>query len=176
MKVNVDIKEGGGKNKYLFILMIILFISLLVSSFFGLYYKNKYDNGWKLKNVKNEYKIVTDTIRDTIPIPYKVIVKGKQITKLPLAHPDTVYSGDSVNVDVPITQKTYKDSSYKVIISGYDPTLDSIEIYRKTIYQIKTITKFKERRWNIGPTIGYGMTPNGFHSFIGIGITYNLLK
>lgn len=155
-------------NKKIFSYLIIAVISFVVA--FMLIGKNK-----PSIVIKNTTKVVTDTIRDTIPKPYAVKEIKNKIVKLAIH--DTIGNIDSANVDIPITQKTYKDSSYKVVISGYDPTLDSIEIYRKTIYQIKTITKFKDRnRWNIGPVIGYGMTEKGWHPFFGIGITYNLFR
>lgn len=76
-------------------------------------------------------------------------------------------------VVIPITQKVYKDSDYTAYVSGYHSSLDSISVRHK----VTTITiKQKARRWNVGVSAGYGMTPKGFQPYVGIGVTFNLLK
>ena len=77
---------------------------------------------------------------------------------------------DSINVQIPITQKVYEDSTYKAYISGYNASLDSFYIYPQT--KIVTI-KEKPKRWNIGISAGYGITPKGIQPYLGIGIQYN---
>lgn len=42
--------------------------------------------------------------------------------------------GDSVRVVVPITQRVYEDSLYRAWVSGYNPRLDSLLLYRKEVY------------------------------------------
>ena len=79
-------------------------------------------------------------------------------------------------VEIPITQKEYKDSNYTAYVSGFNAKLDSIEVRTKVVTYTKSVTKF--RTWNIGLTGGYGY---GFRSkqlepFIGIGITLNLFR
>lgn len=88
---------------------------------------------------------------------------------------DTLKSEENLPqpVVIPITQKVYKDSDYTAYVSGYKPTLDSIYVRHK----VTTITiKQKARRWNVGVSAGYGMTPKGFQPYVGIGVTFNLLK
>lgn len=76
-------------------------------------------------------------------------------------------------VVIPITQKVYKDSDYTAYVSGYKPSLDSISVRHK----VTTITiKQKPSRWNVGVSAGYGMTPKGFQPYLGIGVTFNLIK
>ena len=41
---------------------------------------------------------------------------------------------DSVEVKIPITQKVYEDSTYKVVVRGYNPELVSLDIYNRTLY------------------------------------------
>lgn len=85
---------------------------------------------------------------------------------------------DSVDIELPITQKVYRDSTYTAYISGYNPRLDSLLVYPKT--QIITITeKAKPKRWSVGVQVGYGMTLNGtpqFAPYIGVGVSYNLFN
>lgn len=82
-----------------------------------------------------------DTIHDSIPYPvYETLVRT-------IPEPFPVYitlDGDTVKepvyVPLPITQKEYKTDDYRLSISGYNPNLDYIEVYRRTEYITKTIT------------------------------------
>ena len=99
---------------------------------------------------------VRDTIRDTVPeIRYEKVVSLKHDT-LRLVE---LVPGDTTVVvaEVPVSQKEYSDdSTYRAWVSGYRPNLDSIDIYRKTVYVEKTITKTKGQKFFVGPYVGYG--------------------
>jgi hypothetical protein len=76
---------------------------------------------------------------------------------------DTVY--------VPIEVKTYEGSDYKAWISGFNASLDSMEVYPKTVY----VTKYKNpRRFGLGLTAGYGYGKGGFSPYVGIGGYYRI--
>lgn len=77
---------------------------------------------------------------------------------------------DSVNVQIPITQRVYEDSTYRAYVSGFDARLDSIYIYPQT--KIVTI-KEKPKRWHLSVSAGYGITPKGFQPYIGLGVSFN---
>lgn len=79
-------------------------------------------------------------------------------------------------VELPITQKEYRDSDYTAYVSGFHAKLDSIEVRTKEVTYTKTETKF--RRWNIGLTggYGYGFRSKQFEPFVGIGITLNIFR
>lgn len=81
---------------------------------------------------------------------------------------------DSATVEIPITQKVYRDSSYTAYVSGFRPNLDSIMIYAP----VRTVRiKDKPKRWGIGVQVGYGVTVTKqpqFAPYIGIGVSYNL--
>lgn len=127
----------------------------------------------------------TVTVTDTIPY-YKPVAKDSLVVryetvKLPavrdtvrdsLIYKDTLVH-DSVNVILPITQKKYEDSTYTAWVSGFRPNLDSINIYRKTVY--KTITE-KPSRLGIGITGGYGYGTTGFTPFLGVGLYIRLAE
>lgn len=126
-------------------------------------------------------EIKYDTIPYYMPVPVDSYITRYEVVKLPavrdtitdsLIYKDTLIH-DSVNVVVPITQKKYEDSTYTAYVSGYNPQLDSISIYRKTIYQ--TITE-KPRRFGVGITGGYGYGKGGLTPFVGVGIYYNLFN
>lgn len=142
----------------------------------------------------NDKKVVADTIKETIydTIPYyKPVLKDSLVInyiteKLPaVVKSDSDSIGvekviiDSVEVEIPITQKIYEDSLYKAFVSGYRQSLDSLIIYSPK--EIVTITniKPKEKRWGIGLQVGYGMTMNRspqFAPYIGVGISYNIFS
>ena len=84
-------------------------------------------------------------------------------------------SADSVEVELPITQKVYGDSTYRAWVSGYRPSLDSIEVYRKTIAIERTLAQ-KPKRWSIGVTggYGYGLLHGRPDVFVGVGVSYRL--
>lgn len=83
---------------------------------------------------------------------------------------------DSIIADLPMMQRHYSDSTYEVWVSGpVDPQLDSVRVFAPTT--IITRQKWKPpKRWHIGPTIGYGITPQGAQPFFGISITYSILS
>lgn len=84
-------------------------------------------------------------------------------------------SDDSVEVELPITQKVYGDSTYRAWVSGYRPSLDSIEVYRKTVTIERTLVQ-KPKRWSIGVTggYGYGLLHGRPDVFVGVGVSYRL--
>lgn len=117
-------------------------------------------------------KLVTETLFCERPIVIK-----QQVLKY-----DTIeikqQIGDSLMV-LPISQKEYSDSTYRAWISGYEPSLDSIQIFQKTNYiQIeKTITKTAIPSVVIGPSLGIGITTDGKISpFIGVSIVYPIFQ
>lgn len=132
-------------------------------------------------NVDVSTEVKYDTIPYYIPVPVDSYVTRYEVVKLPavrdtirdsLIYKDTLVY-DSVNVIVPITQKKYEDSTYTAYVSGFNPQLDSIKLYQKTIYQ--TITE-KPARWGIGLVGGYGYGIKGFTPFAGIAVYYKLFE
>ena len=139
---------------------------------------------------KPRTEVVRDTVIDTVPYyditPKDSIVIRYKTIKLPVAPKDTSLTEnyahntqdnirDSAEVEIPITQKHYADSSFDAWISGYLPKLDSLKVYPKTVTE-RTYIRQEARRWNVGLQGGYGMTPKGFLPYVGVGVTYNFLK
>lgn len=128
--------------------------------------------------------MVYDTIPYLKPVPKDSVVIRYVTTTLPaIQHIDTVTVFDSVQVEIPITQKEYRDSAYHAFVSGYMPSLDSITVYPRTIYINSTTTsKYipKTKRWGIGLQAGYGAYINNstVHAapYIGIGISYDIFS
>lgn len=80
---------------------------------------------------------------------------------------------DSLTLQLPITQNVYEGEDYKAYVSGIYPSLDSVFVYPRR--EIVTIKK-PPKRWHIGPTIGYGYTPNGFQPYFGVSLTYSIIS
>lgn len=118
-------------------------------------------------------------INVTIPAP---AIPGASLDSLPDIRADTAEPAiadvkadtpDSLTLQLPITQNVYEGEDYKAYVSGVYPSLDSVFVYpRREIVKIKKPPK----RWHIGPTIGYGYTPNGFQPYIGVSLTYSIIS
>lgn len=83
---------------------------------------------------------------------------------------------DSARVIVPFTQKTYETDDYKAWVSGYEPELDSINIYRRT--ETVTNTMYldkKRRRWGGMVGVGAGISHKGTVTpIVGVMIGYKI--
>lgn len=162
------------KNSYIPILIFvcILFLCLWVT--------------FKRQEDARQTSVIRDTVRvtivDTVRIIYPVArdsVVVRYITERLPVKKDSMQIGctDSVNVEIPITQKQYADSTYTAWVSGYNPSLDSIRIYpRHEIITISNTIRQKPKRWIVGLNAGYGITKDGIQPYIGVGISYNLFS
>lgn len=90
---------------------------------------------------------VRDTVFDYQPAPVDS-AKIRYVTRfLPVVRRDTVSRvelitlHDSAQVEVPITSKHYQAKEYDAWVSGYEPSLDSIKVYKETQYITETITR-----------------------------------
>lgn len=158
---------------------------------------------WTVANKPAEVKVETHTeyvmIRDTMPTATDSHLTGDVITVTAAVRqhaknhepdalatelePDTTatvwINGDSAMVILPAMQRVYADSLYVAYVSGFEPRLDSISIKVPHIYTTITKTVDKPaRRWAVGPTIGagYGITGKQADVFVGLSVTYNILK
>lgn len=89
---------------------------------------------------------------------------------------DTLVVRDTLYL--PREQKVYADSSYRAVVSGISPRLDSIEVYNRTIVETKIATQKEWRKFDYGVQVGVGLvcpvnsTPN-FGFYTGFGVTYH---
>ncbi len=129
--------------------------------------------------------VETVTVYDTIPYYYPVardsVVIRYETHRLPVSGDKSpkpeqkidVEKADSVDVVIPITQKEYQDSTYHLWISGYAANLDSIHTFTRHDYTTVKLPPSKPKRWHLGITAGFGVTPKGVQPYIGAGITYS---
>lgn len=116
-------------SKYIpYIVIAVLLVSLFVS----------------LTNRKEVVieKVTSDTVY-TLKLETVEVKKPIFITEVIV---DTFLVKDSLNNEylIPKTQKYYKDSLYEAWVSGYNPNLDSLNIYNKTKFVTITNNTIKE--------------------------------
>lgn len=119
--------------------------------------------------------LLRDTVRETVLVP-----KVRYLTRV-----DTVLlkvPGDTVEVPVmvPISRNVYEGEDYRAVVSGFRVSIDTIDTFRKK--QILTNTFIqrgevpgKPKRWGIGVSAGYALTPQGVKPYIGAGISYSFI-
>lgn len=125
-------------------------------------------------NIQRDTVLVLDTVRQDRPVPQieyrtktdtvRIKISPQDGIGVPIG-PDTPDnprkpdSGQEIDVALPITSKVYKSEDYRAVVSGFRPSLDSIEVYRKTNTIRETITKVNtvRPRWVLtaGGGIGY---------------------
>lgn len=123
--------------------------------------------------MKGDTVRIRDTIRDTIPKPVKETPKRTDTVYLPIlidTATDRSMEDDSIPVLLPVTSREYKTDDYRAVVSGYNPSLDFMEVYRDK--KIITLTPVQKRKhWGLGLQAGYGY-PGGW--YVGAGVSYNL--
>ena len=155
--------------------------------------------GWYAAYHNMETSVHSDTVRteviDTIPY-FKPVPKDsvvvRYVTKvMPVAGDsdtaanatgtvvnDTGMVADSAAVILPITQKKYETDEYRAYVSGFEPNLDSIFVYQKTINEkvVSTQVHTKQPRLGVGVTtgVGYGVIHKKPDAYIGIGFYLRL--
>lgn len=128
--------------------------------------------------------VVTGVIRVPVALPTEPTVPKAEIEVFEPGRLSEVMDGhtgkfarkDTVWAVVPRTQKRYEDSTYTAWVSGYEPRLDSIEVYRKTVTIVKRKTVSKRNGFNVGLTggIGYGVFTGKPDLWLGVGCTVRL--
>lgn len=114
--------------------------------------------------------IISDTIHDTVPMIKHV--SHVRYDTIVATRTDTMT--DTVHVFIPIESKCYSSDDYRAWVSGYKASLDSIDVYQKTVYMsIETKAKAKTR---IGVCVGpyAGIDKDGWSVGVSINAGYIL--
>lgn len=128
-----------------------------------------------------------ETVRDTVILKDTVIItrplsevrspRDTIIIALPeisIDMPqDTVH--DTVYVRLPTENIVWTDSFCSVYAHGVMTEIDSVRHFNTTM-QIYHETKPRPKRWGIGIQAGYGASRDGLSPYIGVGLTYNLIR
>ena len=142
----------------------LIVIALLFAAFAGGYFAGRAKAEPEVTEVRD-----TLTFRDTVvvyrPVPVYVTQIRTDTVRLALVDQShTTLTRDSATVAVPITRKVYEDSTYRAVISGYKPNLDSLWV-RNTIREIYVVRtqKTAPKRWGFDVTLGPSVlvTPKG---------------
>lgn len=120
--------------------------------------------------------VTSDTVRDTVLVPVENTIVRWKIMKVPVVDTVTQTVIDSTLTALPVTQKQYSDSNYRAWVSGIDPNLDSIHIYRRSTVNDIVHTVRDRSRWNLGIQAGIGVSNGKIAPYFGIGASYVLLR
>ena len=126
-----------------------------------------------VETVINKTDTVTVVTVDTLIRENPIYVNRYFRDTIFVAITDTVRLRDTTFIRLPKEHRLYVDSMYRAVVSGYQPSLDSIEVYQKCYTKI--VTNTVKPRWSVGIQAGYGVT-RGFElaPYVGIGIQYRL--
>lgn len=149
---------------------IIIYILILCSLGFGvLRYYRLYHNVLNAPTSRD-----TITVTDTIKI-------APVVKEIKIIQQDTVYLpsptlDDTIDVILPLEEKVYEDSTYKAVISGFQPSLKELTIYpTTTTITEKKLIRMKEKGFKLHPSIGigYGIVNHKPDIWVGLSLTYN---
>ena len=104
---------------------------------------------------------VTRTVKDTV----RMIVRETQI--------DTMH--DTVFVYLPQESIVWQDDRCIVYAHGINPQVDSVTHFNSSAVVTRAVTG-RPKRWGIGVSAGYGMSKDGLSPYIGLGISYNIIR
>lgn len=119
-------------------------------------------------------KVDTTFIEKPVPV-YKYISKTEKVVIT-----DSLFVHDTTEklVFLPREYMVYKDTSYRAVVSGVQPRLDSIEIYQHNTVQTitKTVKVPDKKRWGLGVNVSAGWDGKEIKPFVGIGVQYNIIR
>ena len=116
--------------------------------------------------------------RDTLRLNSPILREIHKVTHdtIKIVMNDTIVRRDTIYLER--EQRIYEDEDYKAFVSGFQPKLDSIYVYPKTIYETKVSTRKEWRQFTYGVQVGVGVvmpfnTTPTFGGYVGVGIGYN---
>lgn len=129
-----------------------------------------------------EPKADTLIVRDTVTVEFPVPILTTITDTILVAYPDIVIIHDTTFVQLPKERKEYSGKDYHAVVSGFQPSLDLIQVFpeTKTITQTISVAPQKRSHWSIALQAGYGLTIQNSHitplPYIGAGISYSLVE
>lgn len=147
--------------------IIIIVLHLVLLAFLAFFLRHREAEVVEVEVVKTDTIRITDTVVIVQPI-----CTEKRITDTILIHTTDTLMREVV-VSLPREEKVYEDSTYRAVVSGYLPSLDSMQIYHKQSF-VKVTEQITPPRWSLGLQGGVGLTPKGFQPYLGVGVTYRI--
>ena len=127
-----------------------------------------------------EEKVDTLTVYDTICVEKPVFNEKRVVDTMVVTVTEWEVVHDTAFVTLPREEVEYRDTSYRAVVSGFLPRLEELEIYQKervvTIQTEKVVTVPDKKRWGAGMQAGYGITPAGFQPYLGVGVSFTLVR
>ena len=109
----------------------------------------------RIVETQRDTTIVRDTLLVYRPVPVKVTQKETLLVEVT----DTLRVKDTLYITLPKEVKIYANNDYYAEVSGYQPSLDYLEIYQKNVVISKTETvKEKNNRLAFGVEAGWCQT------------------
>lgn len=127
-------------------------------------------------------KADTLIIRDTVTIEHPVPILTTVIDTILVAYPDIVIIHDTTFVQLPKERKEYSGKDYRAVVSGYQPSLDLIQVFPETKVVTRTISVPSRKRslFALSLQAGYGITIKDNRitplPYIGAGLSYSLVE
>lgn len=146
--------------------ILLIFFLAVVCFALGFYCKGLHQN----IEIQNIEKVDTTYIYFPIEIERRILERDT----IKVAIVDTLIKRDTLML--PREQVVYVDSSYRAIVSGVSPRLDSIEVYRREITKIATQKEW--RKFDYGIQGGFGVvapinSSPSIGGYLGFGISYH---
>lgn len=127
-------------------------------------------------------KADTLIVRDTVTVEYPVPILTTITDTLLVAYPDIVIIHDTTFVQLPKERKEYSGKDYRAVVSGYQPSLDLIQVFPETKVVTRTISVPSRKRSHLALSLqtGYGITIQDNRitplPYIGAGLSYSLVE
>ena len=121
-------------------------------------------------------KVDTLVIRDTIKVTKSISVTKRVVDSIPYPVTDTLRLRDTLYVILEREQVRWEDSLSVVYASGVMPQVDSVIHQTQSLIITKDIPVIKKTRWGLGVQAGIGAGKGGLTSYVGVGISYNLIS
>ena len=127
-------------------------------------------------------KADTLIVRDTVTVEYPVPILTTITDTLLVAYPDIVIIHDTTFVQLPKERKEYSGKDYRAVVSGYQPSLDLIQVFPETKVVTRTISVPSRKRSHLALSLqaGYGITFQDNRitplPYIGAGLSYSLVE
>ena len=121
-------------------------------------------------------KVDTLVIRDTIKVTEPISVTKRVVDSIPYPVTDTLRLRDTLYVYLEREQIRWEDSLAVVYASGVMPQVDSVIHQTQSLIITKEMPVIKKTRWGLGVQAGVGAGKGGLTTYVGVGVSYNLLS
>ena len=143
-------------QKYAALFMVVCFMLIITGVCCKISKHNGYKQGWDAAIASAVPDTVwrTDTI--TYEKPVETIKYKDKLVYVPVTQTDTIHQHDTTYIALQFETKVYQDTTYRAVVSGFQPSLDEIAVFPRTAYITNTVVE-KPSSWSFGVTAGPGV-------------------